>query len=113
MIEDSVVHTCNLQYNHVLKDFFWGGRGEILGEINGQYHQTSIARISVSVCSIWAWPLRSSEGIGKQFSLAIVYGINITSSKIKKIQNNEFSDRPRKCIPLEPMMPPKVIFKPN
>ena len=113
MTEDSVVHTCNLQYNHVPKDFFGGDGGEILREINCQDHQTSMARNSVSVCSIWAWPLRSSDGIGKQFSLAIVYGINITSSKIIKIQNNEFSDRPRNCILLEPMMPPKVICKPN
>ena len=100
MAEDSVVHTCNMQYNHVRKDFFfWGGGGEveILREINGQDHQTSMSRISVSICLIWPWSLRSSEGIGKQYSIAIVYGINNTSSKIIKIQINEFSDRPRKC----------------
>ena len=75
-----------------------GGGGEILREINGQDHQTSMASISVSICSIWSWYLRSSEGIGKQHSIVIVYGINNTSSKIKKkIQRNEFSDRPRKC----------------
>ena len=45
----------------------------------------------------WSWSLRSSEDIGKQYSIAIVYGINNTSSKVIKIQNNEFSDRPRKC----------------
>ena len=87
-----------MQYQHVLKDSFFfggGGGGEILREINGQDHQTSMARISVSICSIWSWSLRSSEDIGKQYSIAIVYGINNTSSKIIKIQNNEFSDRPR------------------
>ena len=71
--------------------------GEILREINGQDHQTSMARIGVSICSVWSWSLLSSEDIGKQYSIAIVYGINNTSSKIIKIQNNEFSDRPRKC----------------
>ena len=72
MTEDSVVHTCNVQYNHVHKDFILfifflggGGGGEILKEINCQNHQTSLARISVSICSIWSWSLRSSEGIGK------------------------------------------------
>ena len=95
MTEDSVVHTCNMQYHHVPKDFFFGGG--ILREINGQDHQTSMARIGVSICSIWSWSLRSSEDIGKQYSIAIVYGINNTSSKIIKIQNNEFSDRSRKC----------------
>ena len=98
MTEDSVVHTCNMQYHHVSKDFFfWGGGGEILREINGQDHQTSMARIGVSICPILSWSLLSSEDIGKQYSIAIVYGINNTSSKIIKIQNNEFSDRPRKC----------------
>ena len=96
MTEDSVVHTCNKQYSHVHKDFFRGG-GEILRENNGQDHQTSMDRISESICSIWSWSLRSSEGIGKQYSIAFVYGINNTSSKIIKIQNNEFSHRPRKC----------------
>ena len=89
-----------MQYNHVPKDFFFfflGGGGEILREINGQDHQTSMARISASICSIWSWSLRSSEGIGEQYSIAIVFGINNTSSKIIKIQNNEFSDRLRKC----------------
>ena len=76
MTEDSVVHTCNMQYNHVHKDFFLGGGGggggrEILREINAQDHQTSLARISVSICSILSWSLRSSEGIGKQYSMAI------------------------------------------
>ena len=72
--EDSVVHTCNLQYNHVHKDFFFlgGGGGEILREINGQDNQTSLSRISVSICSIWSCSLRSSEGIGEQYSIAIV-----------------------------------------
>ena len=74
MTEDSVVHTCNMQYNHAHKDFFFwgvgGGEREILREINDQDHQTSLARISVSICSILSWPLRSSEGIGKQYSIA-------------------------------------------
>ena len=74
----------------------WGG-GVILREINGQVHQTSMGRISASICSIWSRSLRSSECIAKQYSIAIVHGINNTSSKIIKIQNNEFSDRPRKC----------------
>ena len=74
-----------------------GGGGEILREINGQDHQTSMVRISASICSIWSRFLRSSDCIGKQYSIAIVYGINNTSSKIIKIQNNEFSDRSRKC----------------
>ena len=85
-----------MQYNHVPKDFFvggGGGGGEILREINGQDHQTSMASISVSICSIWSWSLRSSEGIVKQYSIAIFYGINNTSSIIIKIQSNEFSDR--------------------
>ena len=43
MTEDSVVHTCNMQYHHVPTDFFWGVGGEILREINGQDHQTSMA----------------------------------------------------------------------
>ena len=88
-----------MQYIHVPKDFFFflGGGGEILREINGQDHQTSMARISTSICSIWSWSLRYSEGIGKQYSIAIVYGINNMSSKIIKIQNSEFSDRLRKC----------------
>ena len=81
--------------------FFWGGGGggvgEILREINGQDHQTSMDRINASICSIWSRSLRSSECIAKQYSIAIVHGINNTSSKIIKIQNNEFSDRPRKC----------------
>ena len=80
--------------------FFWGwggGGGEILREINGQDHQTPMGRISASICSIWSRSLRSSECIAKQYSMAIVHGINNTSSKIIKIQNNEFSDRPRKC----------------
>ena len=81
--------------------FLWGGgggcRGEILREINGRDHQTSMARISASICSIWSRSLRSSECIGKQYSIAIVHGINNTSSKIIKIQNNELSDRPHKC----------------
>ena len=89
------------------RTFFWGG-GEILREINGQDHQTSMARIGVSICSILSWSLRSSDGIGKQYSIAIVYGINNTSSKIIKIQNNEFPVH----FLLEPM-PPKVIYKPN
>ena len=74
-----------------------GGGGEIFREINGQDHQTSMGRISASICSIWSRSLRSSECIAKQYSIAIVHGINNTSSKIIKIQNNEFSDRPRKC----------------
>ena len=92
-----------MQNNHVHKDFFfWGGGGgggrEILREINGQDHPTSLARISVSICSIWSWSLRSSGGIGKQYSIAIVnMASNNTSSKIIKIQNNEILDRPRKC----------------
>ena len=86
--------------------FFWGGGGGwgggrggggILREINGQDHQTSMGRISASICSIWSRSLRSSECIAKQYSIAIVHGINNTSSKIIKIQKNEFSDRPRKC----------------
>ena len=79
---------------------FWGGGGgggEILREINGQDHQTSMCRISASINSIWSRSLRSSECIAKQYSIAIVHDINNTSSKIIKIQNNEFSDRPRKC----------------
>ena len=87
-----------MQYNHVPKDFFFGGGGEILREMNDQDHQTSMAMISVSLYSIWPRSLRFSEGMGKkQYSITIVYGINNTSSKIIKIQNNEFSDRPRKC----------------
>ena len=48
MREDRVVHTCNMQYNHVHKDFYFfhfgwggggGGGGDILREINGQDHQ--------------------------------------------------------------------------
>ena len=74
-----------------------GGGGEILREFNGQDHQKSIARIRASICSIWSRSLRSSECIAKQYSIAIVHGINNTSSKIIKIQNNEFSDRLRKC----------------
>ena len=107
MTKDSVVHvTCNtimfpwtyLCFCFLFVCFWFGGGGdEILGEINSQDHQTSMARISASICSIWSWSLRSSEGIGKQYSIAIVYGINNTSSKIIKIQNNEFSDRPHKC----------------
>ena len=77
--------------------FLGGGGGEIFREINGQDHQTSMGRISASICSIWSRSLRSSECIAKQYSIAIVHGINNTSSKIIKIQNNEFSDRPRKC----------------
>ena len=69
---------------------FWRGGGEILREINGQDHQTSMAKISVSICSIWSRSLRSSECIGKQW-------LRHQPSKIIKIQNNEFSDRPRKC----------------
>ena len=70
---------------------FWrGGGGEILREINGQGHQTSMAKISASICSIWSRSLRSSECIGKQW-------LRHQPSKIIKIQNNEFSDRPRKC----------------
>ena len=84
MTEDSVVHTCSMQYHHVPTDCFWDG-GEILREINGQDHQTSMARIGVSICSIWSWSLRSSDGIGKKYSISIVYGINNTSSKIIKI----------------------------
>ena len=62
-----------MQYNNVHKDFFfWAGGGELWREINGQGHQTSLARISVSICSIWSWSLRSSEGIVKQYSMAIV-----------------------------------------
>ena len=99
MTKDSVVHvTCNTIM--FPRTFFRGGGGEgdeILREINGQDHQISMARISASICSIWLWSLRSSEGIGKQYSIAIVHGINNTSSKIIKIQNNEFSDRLRKC----------------
>ena len=91
MTKDSVVHvTCNTIMFQGLT-FFWGGGGEILREINSQDHQTSMARISASICSIWSWSLRSSEGIGKQYLTAIVYGINNTSLKIIKIQNNEFS----------------------
>ena len=63
----------------------WGGGG-ILREINGQDHQTSMGRISASICSIWSRSLRSSECIAKQYSIAIVHGINNTSSKIIKIQ---------------------------
>ena len=78
----------NVQYNHIPKDFVCVcGGGEILREINGQDHQTSMASIIVSICSIWSWSLRSSEGIGKQHSIVIVYGINNTSSKIKKEYN--------------------------
>ena len=99
MTEDSVVHTCNTcTYNHVPNDVLFLGRGdEILREINGQDHQTSMARISVGIRPILSWSMRSSESIGKQYSIAIVYGINNTSSKIIKIQNNKFLDRPRKC----------------
>ena len=53
----------------VPKDFFGGGGGgEIMREINGQDHQTSMAKISASICSIWSRSLRSSECIGKQCS---------------------------------------------
>ena len=45
-----------------------GGGGEILSEINGQDHRTSMAKISASICSIWSRSLRSSECIGKQCS---------------------------------------------
>ena len=90
-----------MQYNPVPKAFFFwgggGGGGEILREINGQDYQTSMAKICVSICSIWSWSLRSSEYIGKQYSIAFVYDINNTSSKIIKIQNNAFSDSLRKC----------------
>ena len=94
MTKDSVVHvTCNAIMNPRI--FLCGGGGnEILREINGQGHQTSMARISASICSIWSWSLRSSEGIGKQYSIAIVYGSNNTSSKIIKIQNNDFRTDP-------------------
>ena len=78
--------------------FFLGGGGEILREINGQDHQLSMARISASIRSIWSRSLRSSGCSGKQYSIiAIAHDIDNTSSKIIKIQNNEFSDRPRKC----------------
>ena len=90
-----VLIQCNQMFPRT--SFFLGGGGEILKEINGQDHQTSMARISASICSIWSRSLRSSECIGKQYSIAIVHGINNTSSKIIKIQNNELSDRPRKC----------------
>ena len=109
MTKDSVVHvTCNtIMFPRTYLFFFFffcffffffggGGGAEILREINSQDHQTSMARISASICSIWSWSSRSFEGIGKQYSIAIVYGINNTSSKIIKIQNNEFSDRPHK-----------------
>ena len=69
--------------------FFLEG-GEILREINGQDHQTSMAKISASICSIWSRSLRSSECIENQW-------LRHQPSKIIKIQNNEFSDRPRKC----------------
>ena len=52
----------------VPNDFFGGGGGgEILSEINGQDHQTSMAKISASICSIWSRSLRSSECMGKQW----------------------------------------------
>ena len=97
--------------------FFWGG-GEILNEINGQNHQTSMARISASICSIWSRSLRSSECIGKQYSIANVHGINNTSSTIIKIQKMSFrADRASAHSAGEPCiwrtMPPKVIYKPN
>ena len=50
-----------------------GGGGEILREINGQDHQTSMAKISASICSIWSRSLRSSECIGKQCSRHLQY----------------------------------------
>ena len=73
-------------------DFFGGGGGEILREINGQDHRTSMAKISASICSIWSRSLRSSECIGKQCSRHQQFVV-----ENHKIQNNEFSDRPRKC----------------
>ena len=80
----------------VLFCFFWGGGRNF--ERNQWPGSSDIdGKISASICSIWSWSLRSSEGIGKQYSIAIVYGINNTSSKFIKIQNNEFSDRLRKC----------------
>ena len=72
---------------------FGGGGGEIMREINGQDHQTSMAKISASICSIWSRSLRSSECIGKQFSRHQQYVVE----NHKKKKNNEFSDRPRKC----------------
>ena len=68
-----------------------GGGGEILREINGQDHQTSMARISASICSILSRSLQSSEYMGKQYSIANFHGINNTSTKTIKLQNNEFS----------------------
>ena len=79
MTEDSAVHTCNMHYHHVPKDFFFlgggggGGGRDIERNFNGQDHQTSMARIGVSICSIWPLSLRSSDGIGKQYPIAQQY----------------------------------------
>ena len=57
------------QYNQMFpRTFFLREGGEILREINGQDHRTSMAKISASICSIWSRSLRSSECIGKQCS---------------------------------------------
>ena len=81
MTKDSVVHvTCNT-FMFPRTFFFGGGGGEILREINGQDHQTSMARISAIICSIWSWSLRSSEGIGKQYSLGIFMASTIRRRK--------------------------------
>ena len=52
-----------VQFDFALEVWFSIYGGEILRIINGQDHQTSMAGISVSICSIWSWSLRSSEGI--------------------------------------------------
>ena len=66
--------------------------GEVLREIKGQDHQTSMAKISASIRSIWLRSLRSSECIGKQCSRHQQYVV-----ENHKNTNNVFSDRPRKC----------------
>ena len=73
-----------------------------------------MAAISASICSIWSWSLRSSEGIGKQYSIDIVYGVE----NHKKYKTMSFrTDRTSANSAREPyiwsMMPRKVIYKPN
>ena len=92
---------------------FFGGGGEILREINGQDHRTSMAKISASICSIWSRSLRSSVCIGKQCSRHQQYVVE-NHKNIKQCFRTDrasaHSDR-EPCI--WPMMTPKVIYKPH